>query len=97
MSPVRSAKEIDTALRKKGFWCKSDGKHVRYSLVSFDVVKMGVNTSMSHGTSGTTVGLPLISLMARQLRLTKSQFLDLIDCNLSEEDYRGILDEGKMF
>jgi len=41
-------------------------------------------------------GLPLISQMARQHRLTKAQFLDFIDCTVSEEDYRAILREQDM-
>jgi hypothetical protein len=31
--------------------------------------------------------------MARQLRLTKQQFLDLIDCRLSESGYREIIEK----
>jgi hypothetical protein len=46
---------------------------------------------MSHGMMGSTINVDLISKMARQLRLTKTQFLDLIDCRLSEKDYRQIL------
>ena len=34
--------------------------------------------------------------MARQHRLTKAQFLDFIDCTVSEEDYRAILREQDM-
>jgi len=40
---------------------------------------------------GSTLCAKLISLMARQLHLTKNQFLDLIDCPLDEEGYRAIL------
>ena len=42
---------------------------------------------------GDTIGTKLISEMARQLHLTKKQFLDLIDCTVTEEDYRTILRE----
>ena len=52
-----------------------------------------IKTKMSHGILGKTIGSPLISQMARQLRLTNSQFLGLIDCTLSEQDYRTIIDE----
>jgi len=93
MGNVRSARDIDAALRKKGFLPKSDGKHIRYYLVSPDGTKMGIDTQMSHGASGTTIGSPLLSQMARQLRLTKAQFLSLIDCSMDEAAYRAILGE----
>ena len=38
-----------------------------------------------------TLSDELISLMSHQLHLTKSQFLDLIDCSLDEAGYREIL------
>lgn len=93
MSRVRSAKDIDVALQKKGFACKSDGKHIRYFFLLPDGTKAGVNTLMSHGMGGSTIGDPLLGRMARQLLLTKAQFLDLVDCTLDEAGYRAILDK----
>ncbi len=46
---------------------------------------------VSHGMGNSTIGSKLISDMARQLHLTKSQFLALIDCTLDEAGYREIL------
>ena len=89
MGSARSRKDIDAALRKKGFRREMDGKHVRYFLTSGEQVR----TMMSHGDSGTSIGVPLISAMSRQLHLTKQQFLDFIDCTLSEKQYRTILRE----
>ena len=40
---------------------------------------------------GMSVGAPLLSQMARQLHLTNSQFLDLIDCSMDEGGYLAIL------
>ena len=40
---------------------------------------------MSHG--GREVRDPLIALMASQVRLTKKQFKDLVDCPMSAEQY----------
>jgi hypothetical protein len=91
MSEVRSAKDIDKALRKKGFRRELDGKHIHYFFPGASGKKSGVSTLMSHGMGSTTIGDPLLALMARQLHLTKKQFLDLIDCPLDEEQYREIL------
>ena len=91
MANVRSGREVDAALRKKGFLRETDGDHVHYCLLSSDGRKSTVKTQISHGMSGSAISAGLISKMARQLRLTKSQFLDLIDCSLSGDDYRIIL------
>jgi len=94
MGRVRSAREIDGALREKGFHRKVDGKHIHYFFYGQDGEKTGIFTLMSHGMGSTTIGDSLLSLMARQLHLTKKQFLDLIDCPLDEEGYRAILREA---
>ena len=88
MSSVRKGREIDAALCQKGFQKEPTGKHIRYFLQGFSEIR----TMMSHGMMGSTLSANLITRMARQLRLTKAQFLDLIDCTLTEADYRDILE-----
>ncbi len=91
MGNARSGRDIDAALRLKGFRRDMEGKHIRYFLTDEEQIR----TMISHGDLGTTIGAPLISKMSRQLRLTKQQFLDFVDCTISEEDYRAILrDQG---
>ncbi len=87
MGNVRSGRDIDTALCKKGFRRTMSGKHIQY----FFKDAPRIRTMISHGMGGAPLSADLISRMARQLHLTKSQFLDLIDCLLSEEGYRKIL------
>ncbi|MGL6227378.1 MAG: hypothetical protein ACRC10_12230 [Thermoguttaceae bacterium] len=87
MGRVRTGREIDAALRRKGFIRELDGKHIRYFFSE------RVFTHISHGMLGCTVSSKLISEISRQLRLSKNQFLALIDCTLSEEDYRCLLQE----
>ncbi len=90
MGNARKGRDIDAALRKKGFRYDSTGDH-RYYFFS----GTSIRTKMSHGAMGTSIGVDLITQMARQLRLTKKQFLDLIDCPLDEAGYREILkDQG---
>lgn len=93
MGRVRSGREVDAALRKKGFQRDSEGKHIRYYLVNPDGREAGIRTMMSHGIMGGTLSSKLVSDMARQLHLTKAQFLDLVDCPLDETAYRDILRE----
>ena len=92
MGNVRSGRNIDSALQKKGFQCNTEGDHVHYHLLLDTGEQTTIKTKISHGMTG-TINADLISKMARQLRLSKTQFLNLIDCPISEEDYRIILRE----
>ena len=87
MGSVRSGRQIDSALRKKGFERVVIGKHIHYFFGGDSLIV----THMSHGSMGDTIGANLISQMARQLQLTKKQFLELIDCTLDEAGYREII------
>jgi hypothetical protein len=91
MSSVRSGRVIDAALQRKGFNRTDEGDHLWYFLPRIDGEGYLVRTKMSHGMMGETVGVELIVLMARQCRLTKKQFLSLIDCPIDETEYREIL------
>ena len=93
MSSVRSGRAIDAALRKKGFRRDLDGKHIWYYFQDFQGEDSSVKIMMSHGVFGETIGASLISQMARQLHLSKTQFLDLIDCSMDEAEYRTVLHE----
>ena len=92
MGSVRKGREIDSALCKKGFRRQTGGDHICYFLVDDDGKDTDIKTKVSHGAMGSTIGANLISRMARQLHVTKKQFLELIDCTLNEEGYREILD-----
>jgi len=91
MGNTRSGRNIDSALTKKGFEKTSDGDHVRYYLYDPQTRATLAQTKMSHGVFGKAISSPLISQMARQLHLMKTQFLNLIDCPLDEDGYREIL------
>jgi hypothetical protein len=94
MSSVRSGRSIDSALQRKGFLRISEGDHVHYFFLRRDGERSSIKTRMSHGMLGSTISVKLISNMARQLHLTKKQFLELIDCPLNEEGYRQILQDA---
>ena len=92
MNSSRSARDIDSTLARKGFQRTNDGDHMRYYFYDQQTGATLSQTKMSHGAFRKTIGAPLISQMARQLRLTKKQFLELIDCTLEEEGYRVLLE-----
>ena len=89
MGSIRKGRDIDSALRRKGFYCETDCDHLWYTFIDSDV-----KTKTSHGMKGRDIGPELLGLMARQLHLTKKQFLELIDCPLDEKGYRQILREA---
>ncbi|MDR1963036.1 MAG: hypothetical protein LBQ50_04600, partial [Planctomycetaceae bacterium] len=88
MSKAYLGREVDSAFRKKGFIRNVSGNHIWYIFLNKTGAGYITQTKMSHGMMGSTLSSDLISKMARQLRLTKQQFLDLIDCRLSESGYR---------
>ena len=93
MGNTRKGRDIDAALRRKGFRRDMGGKHIQFVLQTLDGRDTDIVTVMSHGMMGQSLSTDLISRMARQLRLTKRQFLELIDCTMAEERYREILRE----
>lgn len=81
------------SLRKKGFIDSKvhsgDHKYLVYYLDG----EMIVHTKISHGGKK-DLDAYLITQMAKQCKLTKSQFADLINCPMSGEQYLAIL-KGK--
>ena len=93
MGSTRKGRDVDAALRQKGFRCDRSGKHIWYYFREASGDDSDVKVMISHGMGGSSLSAKLIGNMARQLHLTKKQFLALIDCPLDEEGYRAILDE----
>jgi hypothetical protein len=56
--------------------------------------KTAVKTKTSHGTGSRDISDNLLGQMARQCHLVKKQFLELIDCPLSQDMYELILQEA---
>ena len=83
----RPTRRIRRALRKKGFRLEQDGKHERYVLVDQDGRDTSVYTVISRGSSYRDYGDKLLSYMASELLLSRSQLLDLIDCPLGYLEY----------
>lgn len=86
---TRKTRDIRSALIKKGFRHK-DGDHAFYTYHrASDEKKTSIFTKMSHGES--EVGDYLLSKMAQQCGLSKSEFLDLVDCPLDQAGYEAKL------
>jgi len=83
--------EIDSALTTKGF-CKVDRKkdHYYYYL-KVDGIDVGIFTKISRGSKAREIGEPLLSIMAKQLKINKKQFIAFVDCTVKYRDYLEIL------
>lgn len=79
----KKAREVIAGLTRKGFQA-SENDHTFLHLF-VDGRKTIVYTKVSHGEK--EIGDKLLGLMARQLRLSKREFLDLVECPLSEDAY----------
>jgi len=55
--------------------------------VNADGKKTAIHTKQSPSAKNDDIGNSLLGLMARQARLSKKDFVDLIDCPMSKEDY----------
>jgi hypothetical protein len=90
---ARKTRELDTALRKKGF-VPYEGNHTFYFL-HVRGKKTSIRTKISHGA--TEYGLDLLGQMSKQLHLERAEFEQLVDCPVSHQDYVAMLVErGKL-
>jgi hypothetical protein len=80
--------DIREALKAKGFHEDRSRDHYYYFL-HYKGKKSSVFTKVSHGER--EIRAPLLSVMARQLKITKEQFSGLVICTLSGEDYVTLL------
>jgi len=95
MSTQRNKKEISSALLAKGFRVKST--HHQLYFLYYQNKKTHILTKISHGSKTKTYNNSLLSLMSKQLKLTKSELLELIDCSLDYDAYIKILiDRGHL-
>lgn len=87
----RKTREIARALTGKGFR-RSNTHHKYYFFYDENGRKTPVKTLASHGSKEVPKGI--LSAMSRQLHVSPGQFEQLLDCPLSEEEYRAHLQSG---
>jgi predicted RNA binding protein YcfA (HicA-like mRNA interferase family) len=76
-------RQVLSGLEKKGF-VQSQRDH-RFLIFYFNGKKTSIYTKVSHG--GNEINDYLINQMSIQIRLEKKQFIDLVNCPFSAEDY----------
>lgn len=83
----RKVKKAKKALLKKGFHLEEGDHH--FFVYYNNGKKTPIHTKISH--SSDELSDNLLAIMARQLHLPKNQFLELIDCTMSGDEYRDFL------
>ena len=88
------AKDIQKALRKKGFQKKEGKKHIKYILY-VNGKKTRVMTLFSRGKDKKELGDDLIKRIMKQLHFDndENKFKDFVKCPLTHEDYLRLLRE----
>lgn len=87
----RPKKTVEAALEAKGF-APSEGDHHFFVYWTKNGKKTRARTKTSHTPKMKDISDSLLGQMAKQLRLdTKAQFLQLVDCPMSREDYEQLL------
>lgn len=84
---VRKLKDIELSLTKKGFVLKQS--HHRNYVLHVNGKKTSIRTRISRGSK--EYDDHLLGQMAKQVKLSKENLLQLIDCPLSEKEYKDIL------
>ena len=87
---IRKRRDISSALTRKGFLVE-ERDHTYYHFYLNG--RLVATTKMSHGTKSADIGDELLSSMARQCKLTKQKFLELVDCTCSQKEYERILSQ----
>lgn len=94
MVNVTKRRNIDSAFTGKGFVKTTLGNgHFSYQL-EIDGKIQNIRTKMSMGSSHRELGKPLLSKMARDLKMTPKEFSDYVICNYSYNEYANYLRDG---
>lgn len=84
---MSSLKTIDIKknLGKKGFEVNDKRDHIWFNYLTPEGKKTIIRTKISHGKDD--IGDSLIGQMAKQVHLQKRDFVRLVTCTLSKDDY----------
>ena len=82
---TRDKRKVESALRRKGF--KTDETHHHRFVYHASDGRTSIRTHTSHSRRYKTLGDDLLGEMARQCRVSKADFLRLVDCELTREGY----------
>lgn len=68
-----------------------DGDHIFLVYRRTDGLKTAIRTKVSRGSSHKDISDSILGQMAKQVRLSKKTFLELVDCTLNQIGYEAIV------
>ena len=86
----RKKNKVEASLTKKGFE-RVEGDHHFFLYVTLEGKKTTIRTKTSHTPKMKDIPDNLLSQMAKQCKLSKTDFFRLLDCPMSREEYEEIL------
>ncbi|MGA7497698.1 MAG: hypothetical protein WBX00_13315 [Isosphaeraceae bacterium] len=91
----RVRKDVEAALEAKGF-IRTEGEHHYFVYHTRDGLKSRARTKTSHSPKTKDIADNILGQMARQCLLTKPEFLRLVDCPMTRDEYeRRLRDQGE--
>ncbi|MEZ5337293.1 MAG: hypothetical protein R3F46_03430 [bacterium] len=86
----KARRAVEAGLANKGF-VRRPGDHNFFVYFTRDGRQTAITTKASHGSKRKDIHDGLLAAMGRQCRLSRQEFLDLVDCPLSQEQYEDLL------
>ena len=86
-------REILKSLKRKGF-AETPGKSRNHTFLAYHDLsgqKTAAFTLLSRGSQHRSIGPGLVTTMAEQCKLNKEQFVLLVRCPMSREDYNRLV------
>jgi hypothetical protein len=88
----KDKRKVEESLLKKGF-VGTEGDHHFFVYHTLEGKKSSIRTKTSHTPKMKEINDGLLAQMAKQCGLNKQEFINLIDCPLSREQYEKRLKE----
>lgn len=87
----RKRDAIAKALTDKGFSVESSKRDHDFFFFEHSGKRLPLGTKLSRGTGYKEIGDSLLGPIAKQLKLSKAQLLQLVDCPMTREKYVEVL------
>lgn len=83
----RKHRAIRSGLSAKGFEVEENRKHIHFVYVNIDGCTTTARSMLSPAAGGEDVSENLLRQMAKQVGLKRDEFLEMVDCPMSREDF----------
>lgn len=80
-------RDVLSSLESKGFVRREGANHSILIYRNMEGKKTEIRTIVSRGRNYRVLGDDIVGSMARSCKLSTSQFAELVDCSISQDDY----------